>query len=227
MKSSIPYNGYTNDNRSKKLDAVKQKQYTPDVPKFTRSYERSNGVYASPLADPDSDGVVIFRLHNKFGYATVEFEASKIGGPPIIPAPMDSFSSGDVLQDATINTVKPEADNQGNVVWAMAGSYTYIQKDVRDENSHYEIGIAPYGEQRNFASSLTGGIVPGRSVSPARQGTIGIVSGALQGQGFIGEYPQAFFIDDAFVPIVNFDQPDYTYTLPIFSNQFFSQAMVI
>lgn len=232
MQSSIPYNGedYAADNRAVVLDSAKQGNYSASTPKIVRSYDSNTGVYASPLSDPSSESVVIFHLHNKFGYSTAQWEASKTGAPPICPAPMDSYCSGDIIQSATINVCKPQADNSGDVIWSMGGTYTYIQGSVRDENSHYETGLSPYGEQRNLAGNNWSTVERPTSTNLGILGIYGGASAALgffQQTGFNGEYEQAAFICDAFIPIVNFADPDYTYTMPVFSNQFFSQAMII
>lgn len=235
MQSSIPYNGYT-DNRSTLLDTAKKQNYDASgVLSMYSSYSRDTGVIVVPLSDPEAESVVFVHLCNNYGTRTVEFEASKRGTPPIVPAPMDSYVAGDVLLGANITVFKPIPDDgSGGANWRVTGTYTYGQASTRTENSHYETGMSSVGDSYIFAQmgQNTKRSVNGSATFVAAQGVLGGAIGAMGNQAWNGEYSSTMFNYlgdpiDVNVPVVDFAQEAYCYYCPIFSNQFFSQPLIM
>lgn len=115
-------------------------------------YSRDTGLLVIPIAGPSGTPPLIIQVHSPYGMRVESWEASKKNTPPVIPSPIDT-PSGDILLKADITFMQPVIrDQQNQLEYYAEGVYTYVQAEVRDENSNYHTGKYPYA---------IGGIKPG------------------------------------------------------------------
>jgi len=94
-------------------------------------YEHDSGAFAFPVALSDSDyaagksPVSVGRLYPPTLRRTTSFRAEKQGGPPVVPAPVDSGAF--VFLGGSIVFPKPVVNtNTASSTWVVTGEYEYV-----------------------------------------------------------------------------------------------------
>lgn len=88
---------------------------------------------------------VIVQAYAPIGFREIDWEAFKIGTPPVCPAPDTDTPSGDVSLTSHLELVRPTLGyNQDEFNWAAAGRYLYLQGTRRSAGDDFETGNLPF-----------------------------------------------------------------------------------
>lgn len=161
--------------------------------KQNSSYSRDEGLLVLPSTQPGSPPKII-RVHEPVGFVTKQFSASKIGTPPVVPAPINT-EQGDVILSSDFEVFLPQSlPNQDGWMFRSDGSYSYVQGNIRGSaggitRNIYQSGDYPFDFQL---------------IDLGQRGIIGGVLGAVNGNDPLSPtynqyqtfYPAFFFSPD-------------------------------
>lgn len=113
---------------------------------FSR-YHRNRGLLVIPVMGPAGTPPVVVRVHAPIGYREVDFSYAKSGGPPLMPAAADS-NSGDLILTEEHNFPAPTPDQDGRLMYGVAGHFTYVQPyGGRTPEDSFPIDAHPFPTQ--------------------------------------------------------------------------------
>jgi hypothetical protein len=92
-------------------------------------YSYESGVFVLPLASREPQTVIV-RVHGGLGVRRVNVAASKRGGPPILPAAVDT--DRDTLISCTVNVPLPAIiQDAPSFNWTVTGEYLYVTTGIK------------------------------------------------------------------------------------------------
>lgn len=110
-------------------------------------YHRSRGLLVIPVMGPAGTPPVVARTHAPIGYREVDFNYSKSGGPPVMPAAADT-NSGDLILSEEHSFPAPSPDQNGRLLFGVNGHFTYVQPDGgRTPDDTFPIDSHPFPSQ--------------------------------------------------------------------------------
>lgn len=113
---------------------------------FSR-YHRDRGLLVIPVMGPAGTPPVVVRVHAPVGYREVDFSYAKSGGPPLMPAAADT-QSGDTILTEEHNFPAPTPDQDGRLLYGVAGHFTYVQPyGGRTPEDEFPIDAHPFPTQ--------------------------------------------------------------------------------
>lgn len=128
-----------------------------------RQRTRNEGILVMPVAGPPGTPPMIVRVHAGLDMSTVDFDASKIGEPPIVPAAEPRDPNLILLggsQTASLPMIQP-----GGHIWQLSGHYEYVHKKLTGLDGPMPTGMMPI----DFGTSIGNEI-------PAEVFTTGIIA---------------------------------------------------
>lgn len=115
----------------------------PETYSCTRSRSSDSGLLVIPVAGPAGTPPKVVRVHGGLELETVDFSASSIGAYPKVPHP--DINDPNLLRLGGSQSVPlPMIQPQGPHRWTIAGSYSYVHRQMVGLASPLPVGQMPF-----------------------------------------------------------------------------------